>query len=177
MDFSLPNDFQAIPFEITLAKSKWLVISVYNPHKKFGNVFIENLCNMIDFYLCRYESYIIIGDMNMEPSERILNEFMEDYCLYNLIKEPTCFKSKNGTCIDLILTNKEKSFKFTSTLETGHKLIRTSFKSIIYRACPMKKIYRKFKHFNEILFTRDFSAKLNDILDFDNFYDTLLDTL
>ena len=89
--------------------------------------------------------------MNLQPQETIMFEFLENNCLHNLIKDPTCFKTPMGTCIDLILTNKEKCFKFSNTLETGlsdcHKLISTTFKSNVVRLPPIKKVYRDFRHF------------------------------
>ena len=38
-DFCLPQDFQAIHFEISLKNRKWLVVSLYNPDKTLGNIF------------------------------------------------------------------------------------------------------------------------------------------
>ena len=35
-EYVLPNDFQAIPFEISLKQNKWLVIAVYNPYRNHG---------------------------------------------------------------------------------------------------------------------------------------------
>ena len=45
-NFSIPQDLQAIPFEITLKNRKWLIISVYNPDKNIGNIFLENLTDL-----------------------------------------------------------------------------------------------------------------------------------
>ena len=65
--FPLPIDFQAIPFEINLKNQKWLLISVYNPDKSFGKYFLECLTTLLDYYTRTYNSYVIIGDMNLEP--------------------------------------------------------------------------------------------------------------
>ena len=119
-DFLLPKDFQAIPFEISFKNRKWLVVSLYNPCKTLGSIFLKNLSNLIDFYLKKkYENLILIGDLNLQPSEAILSDFMENYELRNLINTKTCFKSIQGTCIDLILTNKSSFFQNTGTIETG----------------------------------------------------------
>ena len=58
--------------------------------------------------------------------------------LSNLIKESTCFKSQNGTLLDLILTNRPRSFMKSEAFELGlsdcHKLVcsilRASFKKL-----------------------------------------------
>ena len=66
--------------------------------------------------------------------------------------KPTCFKSAQGTCIDLILTNRKSCFQFTNTFETGlsdcHTLIHTMFKSSFFKLPPKKIVYRDFKNFN-----------------------------
>ena len=59
-----------------------------------------------------------------------MNEFCCLYNLINMVKEPTCFKNPNNTtCIDLILTNRPKSFQSSCVVETGisdfHKLTTT----------------------------------------------------
>ena len=69
-------------------------------------------------------------DFNGEPSETAMSDFMEIYNLKNLVKHSTCFKNPNRrSCIDLILTNKRKSFQPSFLIETGisdfHKMVVT----------------------------------------------------
>ena len=160
--FTLPKDFQVIPFEVTLKNQKWLILSVYNPDKNLGNVFIDNLTMLLDFYLRSYDSNVIIGDMNLEPDKNPMKQFIEDNNLYNLIKKPTCFKSSKGS--DLILTNKRSCFQFTNTFETGlsdcHTLIHTMFKSSFHKLPPRKLIYRSYKHFENDLFITEVTKTL-----------------
>ena len=45
-----------------------------------------------------------------------------------MVKEKTCFKSiSNPTSVDLLISNKEKSFKSATTIDTGlsdfHKMV------------------------------------------------------
>ena len=58
-----------------------------------------------------YENIVLMGDFNAERSNIKLKYFMEDHNLYNTIKHKTCFKSVEGKCIDLILTNKKHSLQ------------------------------------------------------------------
>ena len=44
--------------------------------------------------------------------------FLNEHDLINLIKNDTCFKGE-GSCIDLILTNRKFSFKNSTSFETG----------------------------------------------------------
>ena len=52
-----------------------------------------------------------MGEFNSEPSEPAISDFCEIYNTKNIIKEKMCFKNpENWTCVDLILTNKQKGF-------------------------------------------------------------------
>ena len=61
--------------------------------------------------------------------------------------------------IDLILSNKPRSFQITNVTETGvcdcHKLITTFMKSYISRLKPKNVHYRCYKNFNEERFLSD----------------------
>ena len=49
-----------------------------------------------------------------------LDTFCKSYSFNSLIKQPTCFKNpENSSCIDLILTNKPRSFQTKCIIETG----------------------------------------------------------
>ena len=59
-----------------------------------------------------------------------MTTFVVDNDFINIIKWNTCFKASTGTCIDLILTNKRKSFQNTGVIDTGisgHHLLIFSF--------------------------------------------------
>ena len=114
-----PIDIQVIPVEINLKKQKWLVIVIYTPPSQCKNYFITELTKILDKCRGSYENTVILGDFNMQPTNQILKTFLEDNSFVNLIKSNTCFKSKPGSCIDLILTNKPKSFQNSEVMETG----------------------------------------------------------
>ena len=61
-----------------------------------------------------------MGDLNAEPTENAMEEFMKLFNLKNLIKGPTCYKNPDKpSCIDLILNNRSKSFHSSHIVETG----------------------------------------------------------
>ena len=66
-----------------------------------------------------------------------------------LIKGHTCFKGK-GSLIDLILTNRQFSFKNTQAFQTGlsdhHHMVYTMLKTTFQKSEPKQLIYRDFKH-------------------------------
>ena len=107
-----------------------------------------------------------------------ISSFMTDHCLHSLINHPTCFKSADGRCIDLILTNK-KHFQKSQSFETGvsdfHHLIYTMLKST-FVPIPSKMVtYRSYKRFSEASFKAD--LKLNfasaHTANFSSFYSAL----
>ena len=75
-------------------------------------------------------------------------EFSDSNTLANLIKMNTCFKGK-VSFIDLILTERKFSFKFTSTYESRisnhHHMINTMLESCFQSAEPKILNYRDLK--------------------------------
>ena len=69
-------------------------------------------------------------------SSNHLSDAKDAFNLTNLVKRPTCFKLQDGTLIDVMLTNRSRSFLKSQNYETGlsdcHKLVvsilRASFK-------------------------------------------------
>ena len=156
---------QAIPFEINLRKKKRLVISLYRPSSQNSEYFLNSLTKIIDYFANIYDNHLILGDFNLEPTDSALMGFLDSNSLTNLIKTNTCFKGK-GSCIDLILTNRKFSFKFTSTYETGisdhHHIIYTMLKSCFQNTDPKLFNYRDFKSFSPQAFEQDLSEALTD---------------
>ena len=101
----------------------------------------------------------------MEPKNPKLASFMNSFNLYNLIKSNTCFKG-NGSCIDLILTNRKYCFKHTSTFETelsDHHLLIYSMLKVTFKKEEAKQfIYRDYKNFDNTNFQIDLEINLNN---------------
>ena len=104
-EHEISSHIQALVFEINLRKEKWFFLSIYKPPSQNCQYFLDSLHNIIDFYSGVYDNHIMLGDFNIDPSHTQLSAFMEHYNYYNLIQNNTCFKG-DGSCIDLILTNR-----------------------------------------------------------------------
>ena len=116
----MPENFEGIFFEVNLRKSKWCIFGGYNPSKDNILNFVNVLCPILDKYLSLYDNFLLMGDFNAEISETIMAEFCDTYNLKNLIKVPTCFKNpSNPSSIDLMLTNRIRSFQNSIVIETG----------------------------------------------------------
>ena len=109
-------------------------------------------------------------DLNIDISEKRKdnNEFMSGLCdtfsLKNLITGKTFHKSKVSTSIDIILTNRPKSFHKTSMFEAEisdqHKSILSFFGSYFTRIPPNTIKYRKYKNFDKNNFFHDLDQEL-----------------
>ena len=95
-----PKDIQAIPFELSLRKEKWMFMCIYRPPKQDSQYFLEHLSLIIDHCSSIYDNHIILWAFNMEHKNPKLASFMHSCNLYGLIKSNTCFK---GSIIALTL--------------------------------------------------------------------------
>ena len=91
---------------------------------------LNSIGNQLNELCKKYENFILIGDFNSEMCEDSIEVFASTYNFKNLVSTATCFKNiDHPSCIDLILTNKSRSFQNTTVIETGlsdfHKLTVT----------------------------------------------------
>ena len=129
---------------------------------------LENISKLLDFYLSEYDNILLLGDFNCEEKTNFMNDFLCTYNFKNLVKKPTCFKNVNNpSTIDLILTNKNKSFYHTDVLETGlsdsHKLVFTILKSSHIKLKRKVITYRCFKSFDVEAFRNNLLNSLHAI--------------
>ena len=84
--------------------------------------------------------------------------------LYNLIHNPTCYKTENCHYIDLILTNRKHLFLESRSFETGYSdhrhLIYTTIKSTYTKIPPKKITFQQYKNFSEEQFGIELDANL-----------------
>ena len=137
----LSPGIECLTLELNLRKSKWLILSIYrNPRLQKLKPFLEELTKVLDHYGASYDNLLIFGDFNEIISEKNMSNFLDSFSLKSLIKTPTCFKSEEGRCIDLILTNRPLCFKNSGSYETGisdyHHLIYSMFKASFKKAPP-----------------------------------------
>ena len=62
---------------------------------------------------------MLFGDFNAVETDQKVNDFMNLFDLESFVREPTCFKSSNPGCLDLMLTNRVRNFQKTTAVETG----------------------------------------------------------
>ena len=165
--FKFSDDIECISFEINLRKKKWVLFSVYRPPTQSQDNLFENLGLALDHYSENYDNFMFLGDFNMTETEEKLKHFLDLYSLKNLVKEPTCYKSHTPKCIDLVLTNRDRSVQKTTTVETGlsdfHKMVVTVLKTTFPKQGPTVINYRNYKKYNENVFKSDLREELQRI--------------
>ena len=181
--YSFPNDLQIIPIEINLRKEKWIIFSIYKPPKQNSVYFLNNLSISIDYYSKSYSNLLVMGDFNLEPLSSDMKSFLDRQGLHNHMKDKTCWKSPNGTCIDLILSNKKYSLQNTRVVETGlsdhHSLIYSMLKCNYTKLPARKYCYRDYKKLDNLKFLTDLQVRLKQNIlsygDFEKVFSSLLD--
>ena len=181
---TLPDNVEGIFIEITIRKSKWLIMGAYCPHKEKISYFLNSVSKELDKFLPSYENILLLGDFNSTMSEKEMHGFCEMYNLENLIKGPTCFKNPtNPSSIDVMLTNKKSSFQNSITLETGlsdcHLMTITVLKKYFKKQDPITINYRDYKSFDGNSFRRDLKENLQQVetLEIDNFMQIFMEVL
>ena len=127
--------------EINIRKKKWLLVCTYNPNKNLISKHLKEIGKNLDNYSSKYDNFILLVDLNSEPTESAVRDFCQIYGFKNLIKDNTCFKNpEKPSCIDLIITNRPKSFQNSMALETGlsdfHKMTLTVMKVFYKKQKP-----------------------------------------
>ena len=107
------------------------------------------------------------GIFNAVVLETFMTSFCEPYNLKSIIKEPTCFENlEKPSCIELMLTNRPKSFQSTCVIETGlsdfHRMTVFVLK-MHFRKLPPKVItYRNFSSYDNANFINSLNGVLNE---------------
>ena len=88
----------------------------------------------------------------MEANDSAILVFSDTYDLKSPIEQPTCYKNPNKTsCIDLILTNKPRSFQHSCVIETGlsdvHKMTVIVMKTFFEKLQPKVVNCGDYKYF------------------------------
>ena len=174
--FKFDSDVECVCFEINLRGKKWAIFSIYQPPSQSEAHCFENLGKGIDHYSQKFENFLLLGDFNTVETDQHVHNFLNGYAVKTLVKEPTCFKSENPRCIDLILTNRYRTFQNTTTVETGlsdfHKMVLTVLKTTYQKAGPTVVNYRDYKNFSEQTFKQDLREELECIKSSDLNYDS-----
>ena len=180
---------ETICIELTISKKKWCSLFAYRPPNFDKRSFFEEISNSLCLMVSKYENILLVGDFNINlldsksDNRNHFSDLRDTFALTNLVKDKTCFKSNNGTLLDVILTNRPNSFQKTVITETGlsdcHKLISTVFRSTFVKLPPKTIRYRSYKNFNKQNFVHELDQRLirGDIYKTDDSYSKLTEII
>ena len=136
---------------------------------------MSSITGLLDHYLKPYEDFVIMGNFNANESNPAMETFSNQHKCKNIIKSKTCYKSQEGSCIDLIITSRHSLHQFSHAFETGisdyHLMVYTMLKSTYTKLEPKTLRKRSYKDFNKESFLRDLQHGLNNIGNFAEFHD------
>ena len=129
--------------------------------------YLEYISKEIESHSSKYDSFLLLGDFYSEPTEEVMKSFCQIYNFKNLLDKTTCYKNpSNPLCVDVITTNKPRSFQNSCTFETGlsdfHKMTLTVLKPSFAKQKPRVLICRNYKFFNNTLFRDQVLNKLRN---------------
>ena len=120
------KESETICIEVTISKKKWCIkFANRSPQNDNIVMFFNELNLSLNQCVNKSDNNIVMGDLNIDISDKRKdnNNFLSDLCdtfsLQNIISEKNCHKSNVGTSIDIMLTNRPRSFHKTSIFETG----------------------------------------------------------
>ena len=100
--------------------------------------YLEYISKVINSHSSKYDNFLLLGDFNSEPTEEAIKRFCQIRNLKNLLDKLTCYKNPtNPSRVNLIITNKHRSFQnsctFKTVLSKFHKMplkvLKSSFKN------------------------------------------------
>ena len=104
---------------------------------------LKEIGKNLDNCSSKYDNFILLGDLNSEPTEPVVRDFCQIYGCQNLIKDNTCLKNpEKPSCIDLIITNIPKSFQNSVTLGTRLSDLKTTTLSLTFSNQYLIKLFK-----------------------------------
>ena len=155
---SIESYYWAFPFSIR--KKEWLLVCTCNPNKNLISNNLKEIGKNWGNYSSKHDNFILLGDLNSEPTQSAVRDFCEIYSCKSLTKDNTRFKNPlKHSCIDLIEKNRPKSFQKSVTVENGlsdfHKMTLTVMKVFYKKQKTNVVTYKNFINFSNEAFMFD----------------------
>ena len=100
-----------------------------------------------------------MGDFNANESNPAIETFLNKHKCKNIVKSKACYKSQEGSCIDLTITSRHSLHQFFHAFKIGlsdyHLMVYTMLKSTYTKLEPKILRKRSYKDFNKESFLQD----------------------
>ena len=118
------STIEIICSDLMVCKKRWVIFSIYRPPDASNlELFFRELSTSLNSALDKYDNVIIMGDINIDTHDfqhsgyTKLHSFSDVFGLSNLVKDKTCFTKGHSSSIDVLLTNKLRSFEIPPFLK------------------------------------------------------------
>lgn len=151
---------EMLVLEVTIKSETWLFTSIYNQ----PNFRVSDFCVSIETHINKCKNVcpnlVIVGDINIDFLKRnVINDILDVHGMKNIVTNPTCYKGKNPSCIDVVMSNVYKRLQGVFCYDTGlsdfHRMVLFATKIHVPCRKPKKLMYRSYKNFNEIMYYKD----------------------
>ena len=61
--------------------------------------YLEYISKEIDSHSSKYDNFLLIGDLNSEPTGEAMKSFYQIHNFKNLLDKPTCYKTPPIPCV------------------------------------------------------------------------------
>ena len=110
--------------EVTISKKTSCILFTYRPLQNSNKtLFFEERADSLGKMTNKYDNVYLMGDLNIDllVKSKDINKQLSDLChtflLKNLVLEKTCFKPHERTWLDIMLTNRPKTFHSPSVVD------------------------------------------------------------
>ena len=62
---------------MNIRKKKWLLVGTYNPNENLISNHLKEIDKNVDNYSSKYDNFILLGDLNSEPTESAVKDFVK----------------------------------------------------------------------------------------------------
>ena len=70
---------ESFSIEINIRKKKWLLVCTYNPNKNLISNHLKEIGKNLDNHSSKYDKFIFLCNLNLEPPELAVRDFCEIY--------------------------------------------------------------------------------------------------
>ena len=97
---------ETICLELAVSKKKWCITFACRPPSNDNKtIFFDELTTSLSQIANLYDYFVVMRDLNID-----ISDLCDTSSLQNIITEKTCFKKTTGPSIDMLLTNRPRSF-------------------------------------------------------------------
>ena len=160
------------PLTCGMSQARCITVATFGRQRCSGSLvcltrMAKKQCLALDIAFRNFDNVILLGDLNFDMLSKEksspLTELCDIFDLKNLVREATCFtKNNDPSLVDVILTNRPRSFYGTLVCDTGlsdvHRLVASFMKNKLKPKQKVPKVYHCFENTDEKRLQNDIAS-------------------